>query len=103
MSNLENRMFFRRLEDLRIDHDMTQQQVAEAIGLSREVYRRYEKGIRTIPVDVLIDLADHYDVSLDYISERREYSRKAAYDRSAFADQPSYKVADNKSAKNKAE
>lgn len=102
MKNLENRMFFRRLEDLRVDHDMTQQQAADAVGLSREVYRRYEKGIRTIPVDVLIDLADHYDVSLDYIAERREYARKSSYD-SSFAEQPAYKVADNKSAKNKAE
>ncbi|MBQ7566584.1 MAG: helix-turn-helix transcriptional regulator [Oscillospiraceae bacterium] len=63
-------MYFRRLEDLRIDHDLTQQEVADLLGCKREVYRRYEKGTRTIPVDFLIALADHYKVSLDYIVGR---------------------------------
>ncbi len=60
-------MFFQRLEDLRIDHDLTQQEVADILGCKREVYRRYEKGTRAIPVDFLIKLADHYHVSIDYI------------------------------------
>lgn len=63
-------MFFQRLEDLRIDHDLTQQNVANILGCKREVYRRYEKGIRTIPIDFLIKLADYYDVSIDYIVGR---------------------------------
>lgn len=63
-------MYFRRIEDLRIDHDLTQQQVADMLGCNREVYRRYEKGIRTIPIDFLIKLADYYKVSTDYILER---------------------------------
>lgn len=60
-------MYFRRLEDLRVDHDLTQQQVADLLGCKREVYRRYEKGIRTIPIDFLIRLAGVYGVSIDYI------------------------------------
>jgi transcriptional regulator with XRE-family HTH domain len=63
-------VFFQRLEDLRIDHDMTQQEVADLLGCNREVYRRYEKGIRTIPIDFLIQLADYYQVSIDYIVGR---------------------------------
>lgn len=63
-------MFFQRLEDLRVDHDLTQQDVAELLGCKREVYRRYEKGIRTIPVDFLMRLADYYGVSIDYIVGR---------------------------------
>lgn len=63
-------MFFQRLEDLRVDHDLTQQDVADLLGCKREVYRRYEKGIRTIPVDFLMRLADHYGVSIDYIVGR---------------------------------
>jgi len=42
-------MYFKRIEDLRQDHDMTQQQVADILHCQREVYRRYEKGIREIP------------------------------------------------------
>ena len=60
-------MHFQRLEDLRIDHDKTQQEIADYLGCQREVYRRYEKGSRIIPVDFLILLALYYDVSIDYI------------------------------------
>ena len=60
-------MFFRRIGDLRQDHDMTQQQVADLLHCQREVYRRYEKGTREIPVSYAIILAKHYDVSLDYL------------------------------------
>ena len=62
-------MFFKRLGDLREDHDMTQQQVADILCCRREVYRRYEKGIREIPVSYAIILAKHYCVSLDYLLE----------------------------------
>ena len=60
-------MYFRRIEDLRIDSDYTQEQVANHLHLAREVYRRYEKGTRTIPIDCLISLAELYSTSIDYI------------------------------------
>lgn len=60
-------MYFRRIEDLRVDSDLTQEQVANHLGLAREVYRRYEKGTRSIPVDCLIGLANLYCTSVDYI------------------------------------
>ena len=65
-------MFFKRLGDLRIDHDMTQKDVADYLGCQREVYRRYEKGIRTIPIDFLIKLSKLYKVSIDYIVEEAD-------------------------------
>ena len=63
-------MVFQRLEDLRVDHDLTQKDVADILDCNREVYRRYEKGIRTIPIDFLMRLADYYNVSIDYIVGR---------------------------------
>ena len=60
-------MYFKRIEDLRQDNDMTQQQVADLLHCQREVYRRYEKGIREIPVSYAIILARHYDVTVDYL------------------------------------
>lgn len=60
-------MYFRRIEDLRVDHDYTQAQVASHLMLAREVYRRYEKGTRSIPVDCLIKLSELYQTSVDYI------------------------------------
>ncbi len=63
-------MQFQRLEDLRVDHDLTQKQIADILGCQREVYRRYEKGTRTIPVEFLLKLADYYKVSVDYLLGR---------------------------------
>lgn len=60
-------MFFQRLEDLRIDADKTQREIADVLDCKREVYRRYEKGIHEIPTWALIKLARYYRTSTDYI------------------------------------
>ncbi|MDC7279850.1 helix-turn-helix domain-containing protein [Butyrivibrio fibrisolvens] len=60
-------MYLKRLEDLRIDNDLTQQQVADILLCQREVYRRYEKGTRELPLSYAVKLAKFYDVSLDYL------------------------------------
>lgn len=62
-------MFFHRIHDLRVDNDLTQQQVADYLMCNRQVYARYERGIREIPVSMLIKLAKLYNVSVDYILE----------------------------------
>ncbi len=62
-------MHFRRIRDLREDADLTQQELADRLHLAREVYRRYETGVRTIPVDILIELSRLFNVSVDYILE----------------------------------
>lgn len=60
-------MFFQRLEELRVDADKTQKEIAEVLNCEREVYRRYEKGIHEIPVWALMKLAEYYNTSTDYI------------------------------------
>ena len=60
-------MYLRRIYDLREDRDYTQKKVAEYLGMHPNVYRRYEKGIREIPVWAVIKLAELYGVSTDYI------------------------------------
>lgn len=60
-------MKYQRIEDLRIDHDYTQKKIAEELGCNREVYRRYEQGIRDIPIWMVIRLAEIYDCSVDYL------------------------------------
>ena len=39
-------MYLKRMEDLRVDHDLTQKDVADILNCQREVYRRYEKRPR---------------------------------------------------------
>lgn len=59
--------YYPRLKDLREDHDMSQLQVANYLGMKQPQYSRYERGIRDVPTDVLIRLAHLYRTSTDYI------------------------------------
>ena len=65
-------MLIKRLYDLRIDNDLTQQQVADYLMCNRQVYARYERGLREIPISMLVKLADFYKTSVDYILGRTD-------------------------------
>lgn len=54
-----------RLKECRTARGYTQQEVADAIGVSRVCYTRYETGAREIPLDVLVRLARFYDCTTD--------------------------------------
>ncbi|CDE14515.1 dNA-binding helix-turn-helix protein [Clostridium sp. CAG:470] len=60
-------MKFKRIKDLREDHDKFQKDIAQLLGISQQYYSEYEKGNRTIPVNHLITLAKYYGTSIDYI------------------------------------
>ncbi|MBP7267612.1 MAG: helix-turn-helix domain-containing protein [Eubacterium sp.] len=62
---------YKRIRDLREDHDLTQKQVAKILNCSQQVYSNYELGQRDIPTAILIKLADYYNVSTDYILGRK--------------------------------
>ena len=59
--------FYPRLKDLREDHDLSQGQVAEYLGMKQPQYSRYERGLRDVPTDVLILLSKLYGASVDYV------------------------------------
>ena len=59
--------YYPRLKDLREDHDMSQQDVADYLHMKQQQYIRYERGLRDVPTDVLIRLAQLYKTSTDYI------------------------------------
>ena len=60
-------MIYRRIRDLREDHDLTQKKLSLILNCSQQVYSNYELGQRDIPTDILIRLAEFYNVSVDYI------------------------------------
>ena len=62
-------MYWHRIKDLREDHDLSQQQVANLLNCQREVYRRYEAGTRELPLSYAIVLAKYYNVTIDYLVE----------------------------------
>ena len=65
-----------RLKDLREDHDYTQQQVADAIGITQRKYSYIETGIQQLTVDVLVPLARLYQVSVDYLLGETDEPRR---------------------------
>ena len=64
---------YRRIRDLREDRDMTQTQIAQMLGMSQTGYSKYETGENDIPTQILIKLADFYQVSVDYLLERTDH------------------------------
>ena len=59
--------YYKRLRDMREDHDLTQAALAEKLEMHPIQYGRYERGVRDIPTDVLIKLAELYKTSTDYL------------------------------------
>ncbi len=57
-----------RIRDIREDHSLTQQKVADLLHVGQRTYADYESGKTRIPVDSLLILARHYNVSMDYIT-----------------------------------
>ena len=68
---------FERIRNLRLDRELSQQQIAELLNVKQNTYSQYEIGVLNYPVDVLIKLADFYQTSTDYLlgrtDERRPY------------------------------
>ncbi len=61
---------YRRIRDLREDHDLLQKDIAAYLQCSQVCYSHYELGKRDIPTDILIKLADLYKTSTDYLLGR---------------------------------
>ena len=68
-------MKYQRIEDLRIDSDLSQKQISEVLHISQRSYSNYETGTRGIPVEMLIKLADYYNTSIDYLVGRTDNKR----------------------------
>ena len=60
--------FYQRIRDLREDADLSQQQVAELLEITRQQYQLYESGKREMPFHLIIKLALYYKLSIDYIA-----------------------------------
>ena len=65
-------MKFQRIQDLRTDADMSQKQLSEILHINQRSYSHYETGSRNIPVEMLIRLANYYDISVDYLVGRTD-------------------------------
>lgn len=62
--------FYRRIRDLREDGDLSQEAVAQQLGITRQQYQLYESGKREMPMHLFIKLSKFYGVSLDYLAQQ---------------------------------
>lgn len=67
---------YERLRNMREDLDMTQAEIGKKLCISQRTYAHYEAGTRDIPIEILIKLADLYNVNLDYLVNRTNIKNK---------------------------
>lgn len=60
------------LRELREDHDLKQSDIAEKLGITQQYYSKYETGKFELPLRFLLQLAELYGVSTDYLLGRTE-------------------------------
>ena len=59
------------IKDIRVRKGLTQAEAASALGVSSVVYSRYETGSRQPSIDMLVQMADVFGVTVDYLLGRR--------------------------------
>ena len=63
-------MAYKHLRDIREDRDIRQKDIAAVLNVSQNTYSQYETGVISLTAEVLVKLADYYDVSVDYLLDR---------------------------------
>ena len=63
-------MQFRNLRGIREDRDLKQKDIAKILNVSQNTYSQYETGVISLTAEVLIKLADYYQVSVDFLLDR---------------------------------
>lgn len=61
-----------RLKQLRLQKNITQEQLAKHLGIPRSTYSNYEYGNREPDANTLNKIADYFDVSVDYLLGRTD-------------------------------
>lgn len=65
-------MKYKNIRSIREDNDVTQQQMAELLNVSQNTYSQYETGKIEWTANTLIKIADYFDVSVDYLLDRKK-------------------------------
>lgn len=60
-------VYSQKMRDLRIDHDLSQAQLAEILGTTKNQVGKYERGEQEMPIKHLFTLCDYFKVSADYV------------------------------------
>lgn len=63
-------MQYKNLRSIREDRDIRQKEIAEYLNVSQNTYSQYETGVISLTAEILIKLADYYNVSVDFLLDR---------------------------------
>lgn len=58
------------LKEFRVRNRISQISIAQYLGIAKNTYYQYENGIRKIPLEIVCELANYYDVSVDELLGR---------------------------------
>jgi len=90
-----------RIKELREARGILQQELADIVGVSSLTISRYENGQREPKLDIMVKLADYFEVSLAYIlginskiAEDGIFIRADEYDRLKEIERKYYKIMD---------
>lgn len=61
-----------RLKQLRVDNNLLQKEIAKILNVPKNTYGAWERGNNEPSVDIIIKLADFYQISTDYLLNREE-------------------------------
>jgi len=67
LGRIINDNFNDRFKKLRLQHNLTQQELAEALDINRTSISKYENGVQVPEVDVLKAIAIFFNVTVDYL------------------------------------
>ncbi len=65
-----------RIREMREDRDLTQQQVADVLGITQRKYSYLETGVQQWSDEFLIKLSDFYGVSIDYLLRQTDNPKR---------------------------
>lgn len=71
-------LFNKRLREMRMKRNFTQQNMADKLGISLNAYQKYEQAERSPSLDCLVSIADILDISLDYLLCRDDFIKSHA-------------------------
>lgn len=71
-------MFNKRLREVRMGSGLTQQNMADKLGISLNAYQKYEQAERSPSLECLVSIADIFDISLDYLLCRDDFMKSHA-------------------------
>ena len=72
-------VFGELMAELRQDRGLTQKELGKALSVSTGTISNYENGVHYPDLEKLVQLADYFQVSTDYLLGRREYAKGHIY------------------------